>query len=87
MILTPELIAAYKKMITNPKEHKLEFESLDEIFEKSEIAIAKHLIYDSYLLRIKKPVPKVVFYIIMDEMFESKIADDLHLGYCVKFKN
>ena len=70
MTLTPELIEAYKKMITNPKEYNLEFESLGEIFEKSEIAIAKHLVYDSYLLRIKKPVPKVIFYIIMDEMFQ-----------------
>lgn len=88
MNLTPELIAAYKKIMSNPKKHKMNFPSLEEIFEDSEESIAKHLVFNKYIEIVKVPnvISKLVFYIIMDKMFKTKIAADGNLGYCLKFK-
>lgn len=88
MNLTPELIAAYTKIMNNPKDHNLDFPSLDTIFEYSEEPIAKHLVFKEYIEITKLPntLPKVVFYIVMDKMFKTKTASDGNLGYCVKFK-
>lgn len=87
MILSPELVAAYTKLIKSPKENGLDFPSLDEILEKSDDVIAKHLVFERYADIIKKPLPKVIFYIICDELFTQKIGADGHIGYFVKFKD
>lgn len=86
MILTEDLISAYKQMLSNPEKHDLPFPSLREIFLPSDTAIAKHLVYDKYQRIIDKNIPKIIFYIIMDEIFPQKKAEDGNLGYVVKFK-
>ena len=87
MQLTPQVINEFKRLINNPKENNLKFHAFDEILEKSDTPIAKHLCYDRYIGIIKnRNLPKAVFYIIMDEEFEVKKTDDGDLGYCVKFK-
>lgn len=86
MVLTEELISAYKQMLSNPEKHNLAFPSLREIFLLSDTAIAKHIVYDKYQRIIDKNIPKIIFYIIMDEMFPQKKAEDGNLGYVVKFK-
>lgn len=87
MTLTEDLILTYKQMLSNPEKHNLQFPSLREIFLPSETAIAKHIVYDKYQKIIDKNIPKIVFYIIMDEMFPQKKAEDGNLGYVVKFKD
>lgn len=89
MILAPETIDAYKDALMHPIENGLDFKPLTELFEKSEQAIAKNLVYEQYLISINKTnnqVPKVIFYIIMDEMYQQKKADDGNFGYCVTLK-
>lgn len=86
--LTPEVINAYKTLITNPKEHGLEFKPLTECFEKSDLVTPKHILAKEYLDYIQKPLPKVILYIIMDEVFgicDGK-AESGDLGYHLIFK-
>lgn len=87
MILSQESVSAYKKIMTDPKGNGLDFPPLSEVFEKTKSATAKHLLYEQYLSKIKKKrdqLPKVFFYIIMDEIYLQKKAEDGNLGYCVR---
>lgn len=87
MNLSQDTILAYKKLMTEPKENGLDFQPLSELFEKTVDSTAKHLLYDQYLTKIKKTkdqLPKVFFYIIMDEIYQQKKAADGNLGYCVR---
>lgn len=87
MILSPETVAAYKKIMTEPKEYGFDFPPLSEVFEKTEYATAKHVLYEQYLTKINKTkvqLPKVAFYMIMDETYQQKKASDGNLGYCVR---
>ena len=87
MTLSPESVEAYKKLMTEPKENGLDFQPLSKVFEKIEDATAKHLLYEQYLQKINKTkdqLPKVFFYIIMDETYQQKKVADGNLGYCVR---
>lgn len=85
--LTPEAVNAYKELMTNPKAHGLEMPTLEECFEEGE-GIAKHILFAEYIDRIQKPLPKVFFYIIMDELYANKIVKctDGNLGYKLKLR-
>lgn len=86
MKLSPGAVDAYKKLMTDPKTYGMDFEPLSEVFKPSDEATAKHLLYEQYLVRINKTkdrLPKVFFYIIMDELYPQKKAADGNLGYCV----
>jgi hypothetical protein len=69
MEINQESVAAYKELLTNPKAHGLGFEPLTECFEKSETATAQHILYKQFLDYIKKPLPKVFFYIVMNDTY------------------
>jgi len=87
MTLTPQVVKEFKRLINNPKENNLTFPAFNDILEKSDMPIAKHLCFDKYIAIINnRHLPKAIFYIIMDEEFEVKKTDDGDLGYCVKFK-
>ncbi len=84
MNITQESIAAYKELMTNPNGHGLTFPSLAQIFEETEQATAKHILFQQYINIIKKPLPKVFFYIIMDKLYQQAKAEDGNIGYCVR---
>ena len=70
MNLNPELIAAYKEILTNPSKHKIDLAPLEECFLKSEEVTACHIMYQQYKEYIgNRPLPKVVFYIILEEIY------------------
>ena len=74
MVLSPETVNAYKELLTNPQKHGLQFKPLHELFED----------FANYL---QKPLPKVIFYIIMDELYSHLIDKDektKDLGYRLK---
>lgn len=81
MILDEQTVNAYKNMLSNPKEYNLPFKSLGELLIPSDKVIAKHILYNDYKKAIDRNVPKVVFYIIMDEIFPIGKAEDGNLGY------
>jgi len=87
MTLTPELIAFYKNALTNPKENELAFPSISEVFEPADTAIAKDVAYGYYLGAVERStsqIPKIVFYIVMDELFQQGLTDNSEMGYLIK---
>lgn len=85
MEINEQTISAYKKMLSKPKEYNLPFKSLREIFNPSDEAIAKHIVFEEYQKIIDRNIPKLIFYIIMDDIFPQNVASDGNLGYCLKF--
>lgn len=81
MILDEQTVNEYKKMLSNPKEYNLPFKSLRELFIPSDKAVAKHILYEDYQKAIDRNIPKIIFYIIMDEIFPVSKAEDGNLGY------
>ncbi len=86
--LTTEAVNAYKELMTNPKNNGLDFPPLEECFDVYESGTAKHILYQEYIDKIKKPLPKVFFYIIMDDIYFDRIVKclDGNLGYKLKIK-
>lgn len=89
MTLTPEVVSAYKELITNPKKHGLELTAITDFFIENDKVTAKHILAKAYADHIQKPLPKVIIYIIMDEIYGqcSEKADDGNLGYKLTFNN
>lgn len=89
MILTPQLIESYKELLTNPKEHGLPFEPITEVFEKVDTVTPKHILYVNFMDWFKRDLPKLIFYIIMDDLFADRIDKDpitSNMGYKLKIK-
>jgi hypothetical protein len=87
MNLTPELVAEFKKVMTDPKSCGLDFPPLYEIFEDTEEATASHLLYEQYLQKIRTPaeqLPKIFFYIVMTELYVQRKSPDGDLGLCCR---
>lgn len=71
MTLTPEVIELIKEEI-----------NIQEYFVLAEVATAKHLLYEEFIQQTKwKQLTKLVFYILMDELFPIAKATDGNLGY------
>lgn len=88
MQLTPELVAAYTKILKDPQKHNLPLRPLNECFEEADIAIPKHLVYLEYFAKENSAIDKLLFYIIMDAEYPNTLAKAPNgdLGYRLKFK-
>ena len=76
MQLTPEVIEMAKKEV-----------AIAQYYTAAQEATAKHLLFGQFTEKTKwKNLPKIIFYILMDELYEVKKAADGNLGYCVTFK-
>lgn len=88
MNLTPQAVDVYKQLMTNPNEHGFfDYKPLAECFEECEEVTPKHILFESYKAYLKRDLPKVIFYIIMDELYGKLIAKDErtgNLGYKLK---
>ncbi len=84
MQLNEQTIAAYKTLITEPAKHGLTITPLEEFFVKSDVVTAKHILAKNYMDHVApRDLPKVILYIIMDQVFgicDGKDAEGL-LGY------
>lgn len=88
-VICTESISAYRELMTNPNKHGLEIPSLSECFELYEAGTPKHILFKEYIERIgNKPLPKVFFYIVMDELHADKLVKcaDGNIGYKLKIK-
>lgn len=75
MILTPETIRHYKQILSEPAKFGFSFPPLSQCFKESDAATPKHTLYKEYCDYIENNnVPKVIFYIIMDELYSTSIA-------------
>ncbi|KKN15085.1 hypothetical protein LCGC14_0989600 [marine sediment metagenome] len=88
MNLNPETIGAYKELLLNPSKHKLDFKPITECFEKSDDVTAKHILAKEFIDYLNKPLPKVILYIVMNQVFGQCDGKDSsgNLGYHLKFK-
>lgn len=88
MILNQETIDAYTELLMNPNKHGLNFKALNKCFENSDKVTAKHILYEQYIQYLKKPLPKALFYIIMDKLYPSQGKDEHgYFGYYLRLIN
>lgn len=87
MKINPETINAYTELLLNPSKHGLDFIPLTDCFKKSDTVTAKHVLAKQFIEYLGKPLPKVVLYIIMDNVFGQCDGKDPegHLGYYLEF--
>lgn len=82
--VTEQSIALYRSIILDPNKHNADFKPLSDIFEKAETATPKHVLYDQYLSAIKREghqLPKLFFYMVMDDVFPQEKCENGDLGY------
>ncbi len=77
MILTPEVIEHAKKEV-----------DITQYFISAETATPKHLLFKEFTEKTKwKGLPKIIFYILMDQLYQIGKADNGDLGYMASLKN
>lgn len=75
--LTPQTVALFRKFLEHPEEFEgCDYKPLKECFVEGDYYEPQHLLYQQYVDYIKKPLPKVVFYIIMREQFPDYFGKD-----------
>lgn len=88
--LTPATINQYTDFLVNPSKYGCTYKPLKSVFVEGDHYEPQHLLYQQYLEYIKKPLPRVIFYIIMQEQFpEFRGKDDREgtrhdIGYKLK---
>ncbi len=87
MELNNESIAAYTKILKDPKGNGIPIRPLAECFQPAEVATPKHLLFEDYKSEVGQNLPKVFFYIIMDTEYPETIAKAPNgdLGYKLEF--
>ncbi len=77
MVLTPEVIEHAKKEV-----------QIEQYFKTSETATAAHVLFNEFTEKTKwHRLPKIVFYILMDDLYPKAKAADGNLGYLVTLKS
>lgn len=100
--MTQETVNLYKDFLLNPEKYKCTYKPLSECFEKSDKYIPQDKLFDDYITYIKKPLPKFMFYIIMEDVFgeyggceQTEVTDketgekymqNQHFGYKLKLR-
>jgi hypothetical protein len=90
MILNKEAIDAYETLVSNPAKYDLEFRPFKECFQHCDKVTAKHILakqYMDYMRSCGAEMPKLVCYIIMDNVFGPCNGKDEQglLGYHLSF--
>jgi len=67
--MTPEVIERFKDFLVNPLKWQCSYKPLHEFFIEGDHYEPQDKLFKAYLDYIKKPLPKVIFYIIMQEEF------------------
>lgn len=84
MILSEETVALFTDWLTNPAAHNSKLPALADCFITSETGTPKHILYTEYLKyidRVPEHLPKVFFYIIMDNLYSQIKCQSGELGY------
>jgi len=74
MILSKEAVDAYKELLTNPKKNNLPIEPITDVIVKSETVTGQHNLFKDFISYLhlnlpKADLPKVIFYILLEEIF------------------
>lgn len=84
MILSDETIGAFRSLMFEPEKHGLPFPPFKECFGASTTVRAQHLLFADYIDVIGgRPLPKIIFYVMMREAFGPPNGKDENgnLGY------
>jgi hypothetical protein len=89
MTISPELIADFKKILLDPKEYNFKFTAINDFFTVSNTIIPKDVLakeYTDHCRDNEASLPKLVLYIIMDEIYGSTDgkAKNGSFGYFLK---
>lgn len=90
MQLTASAIQLFKDLLTNPEANMGRIPLLKDCFNESATGTAKHILYKEYLEYIDRhesQLPKVVWYIIMDELYPVMKCADGNAGYPLTIKD
>ena len=68
--LNPQTVALFRKFVEHPEECPgCDYKPIQECFEKSDVCTPQHILFNQYIAYLRRPLPKVFFYIIMDEIY------------------
>ena len=68
--MTPQTVALFRKFVEHPEECEgCDYKPIRECFEKSDTCTPQHILFNEYIAYLKRPLPKFMFYIIMDEIY------------------
>lgn len=68
--LNSQTVAAFRNLVEHPEEHEgCNYKPIRECFEKSDVCTPQHILFNQYIAYLRRPLPKVFFYIIMEEIF------------------
>lgn len=71
MQLNIATINQYKDFLENPQKYECNYKPIKECFAPSKYVTPQDKLYELYVAHIDKPLPKVVFYIIMQELYDE----------------
>lgn len=85
--INKESIDSYQEILTNPSTYGLSFRPIQECFIKAETVTAKHILASEFIKNEAPNLPKLVCYIIMDNLFGFCDGKDPNgdLGYHLTF--
>jgi hypothetical protein len=85
--LNESTIEAYERLVCNPSVYQLKFRSIKECFVESNEVTAKHILAGEYIRNETPLLPKLICYIIMDNIFGQCDGKDANgnLGYHLKY--
>lgn len=94
--LTQQTIDLYTDFLVNPEKYNCDYRPLKECFKIVEKITPQDELYKQYVSYINKPLPKLVFYIIMRDMYPTLFGADMYkddsgelirgnLGYRLEF--
>lgn len=91
IIINEETIAAYRTILQNPSQYHADFNftPIKDFFIPSETLTAQHILAQEYISHINLCLPKLILYIIMNELFGNPNGkdEDGNLGYYLKSKS
>lgn len=71
LTITPDVIGRYKDLLVHPEKYGCAYQPLHEAFVECDEVTPQDTLFIQYLDYIEKPLPKVVFYIVMQEEFSE----------------
>lgn len=87
MYVTPESVASFKEWMTEPSKFDLPIRPLSEMFKESETVTASHIIFQQADQEYKRSIPKIFFYIVMEQVYGQAVHKDSRgdLGYKMEY--
>ncbi len=78
LILNEETVDAYRQL-TGDLANEMGIKPMIECFEPSEEEISRQILFEQYIDFIQKPLPKVMFYILMQERFPKHLVPGCYI--------